>query len=336
MTSAEDAPAESETYRLYLGMDGTGIPRDRKARNRAAPRQEQQDPDHEHRRAHVDGRRRGQARQSPGRPNAVTRNDRPSAMRKTADSVSLQRTPAHAETVRQSCGYSTANRVATFRISACRRRKPNSRRFADAERRVILGDGAPWIWALAERHVFRADADPDRRHLPRGKSHLVWTSLKAIYTRRVRRRRAAQWAKQRRDDTIDRRRASDAHSVAQRPRPTRPRRRRRRPGQMRSRLSSCTATSKPHALFRRSRRRGRSPCASPSGIESRPMLQTVPSGRRLKRAGDDTGRRRTRPPTWARGRPKSLLTTPSADVAIRSLLGTTKRAPRWKTCTSQI
>jgi len=73
-------------------------------------------------------------------------------------------------------------------------REAERRRFADADRRVILGDGAPWIWALADECFPDAIQIVDIFH---AKSHL-WDVAKAIYTPGS--DLAAQWAKQRRDE----------------------------------------------------------------------------------------------------------------------------------------
>ena len=59
---------------------------------------------------------------------------------------------------------------------------------------VILGDGAPWIWALADECFPDAIQIVDIFH---AKSHL-WDVAKAIYTPGS--ELAAQWAKQRRDE----------------------------------------------------------------------------------------------------------------------------------------
>ena len=69
-------------------------------------------------------------------------------------------------------------------------REAERRRFADADRRVILGDGAPWIWALADECFPDAIQIVDIFH---AKSHL-WDVAKAIYTPGS--DLAAQWAKQ--------------------------------------------------------------------------------------------------------------------------------------------
>ena len=91
-------------------------------------------------------------------------------------------------------------------------REAERRRFADADRRVILGDGAPWIWALADECFPDAIQIVDIFH---AKSHL-WDVAKAIYTPGS--ELAAQWAKQRRGRT----RCRPHQRPRRRPRPTRP------------------------------------------------------------------------------------------------------------------
>ena len=81
---------------------------------------------------------------------------------------------------------------APFAQRVCR--EAERRRFADADRRVILGDGAPWIWTLADECFPDAIQIVDIFH---AKGHL-WDVAKAIYTPGS--DRAAQWAKQRRDE----------------------------------------------------------------------------------------------------------------------------------------
>jgi hypothetical protein len=59
---------------------------------------------------------------------------------------------------------------------------------------VVLGDGAPWIWNLADEHFPGAIQIVDRFH---AKGHL-WDVAKAIYGAGS--DLGEQWAKQRRDD----------------------------------------------------------------------------------------------------------------------------------------
>lgn len=72
-------------------------------------------------------------------------------------------------------------------------REATRRGFDRARRRVVLGDGAPWIWNLAEEHFPGAVQIVDLYH---AKGHL-WDVAKAIYGTGT--DLAAQWAKQRRD-----------------------------------------------------------------------------------------------------------------------------------------
>ena len=65
-------------------------------------------------------------------------------------------------------------------------REAERRRFADADRRVILGDGAPWIWALADECFPDAIQIVDIFH---AKSHL-WGRRQGHLHTRVRPRRA--------------------------------------------------------------------------------------------------------------------------------------------------
>jgi hypothetical protein len=72
-------------------------------------------------------------------------------------------------------------------------REANRRGFDQASRRVVLGDGALWIWNLADEHFPDAIQIVDLYH---AKGHL-WDVAKAIYGAGS--ELAEQWAKQRRD-----------------------------------------------------------------------------------------------------------------------------------------
>ena len=72
-------------------------------------------------------------------------------------------------------------------------REATRRGFAQAERRVILGDGALWIWNLADEHFPGATQIVDLFH---AKGHL-WDVAKALYGAGT--DLAEQWAKVRRD-----------------------------------------------------------------------------------------------------------------------------------------
>ncbi len=70
-------------------------------------------------------------------------------------------------------------------------REARRRGFDQAERRVILGDGAPWIWNLADEHFPGAVRIVDGFH---AKSHL-FDVAKAVYGPGT--DLADQWGKQR-------------------------------------------------------------------------------------------------------------------------------------------
>ena len=76
-------------------------------------------------------------------------------------------------------------------------REATRRGFDQADRRIILGDGAPWIWHLADEHFPGAIQIIDLYH---AKGHL-WDVAKAIYG--VGSTLGEQWAKQRRDQLDD-------------------------------------------------------------------------------------------------------------------------------------
>jgi len=73
-------------------------------------------------------------------------------------------------------------------------REAQRRGFDQAERRVVLGDGAPWIWNLADEHFPGASQIVDLYH---AKGHL-WDVARAIYGAGS--DLGEQWAKQRRDE----------------------------------------------------------------------------------------------------------------------------------------
>jgi hypothetical protein len=76
-------------------------------------------------------------------------------------------------------------------------REARRRGFEQAQRRVVLGDGAPWIWNLAEEQFPAAVEIVDLFH---AKGHL-WEVAKAIYGAGS--ELGEQWAKQRRDELDD-------------------------------------------------------------------------------------------------------------------------------------
>ena len=76
-------------------------------------------------------------------------------------------------------------------------REARRRSFERAQRRVVLGDGAPWIWNLADEQFPGAVQIVDLFH---AKGHL-WDVAKAIYGAGS--ELGEQWAKQRRDQLDD-------------------------------------------------------------------------------------------------------------------------------------
>ena len=76
-------------------------------------------------------------------------------------------------------------------------REARRRSFEQAQRRVVLGDGAPWIWNLADEQFPGAVQIVDLFH---AKGHL-WDVAKAIYGAGS--ELGEQWAKQRRDELDD-------------------------------------------------------------------------------------------------------------------------------------
>lgn len=76
-------------------------------------------------------------------------------------------------------------------------REAKRRGFDQAQRRVVIGDGAPWIWNIADEHFPGTIQIVDLYH---AKGHL-WDVAKAIYGAGS--DLAEQWAKQRRDELDD-------------------------------------------------------------------------------------------------------------------------------------
>jgi hypothetical protein len=156
---------------LYLGMDGTGVPM-RKAELVDRPGKQ---PD-------------GSAKTREVKLVTVW-----SAERRDEDG-----TPVRDE---GSVSYSAAIESAaqkdtdetSSQFAARVEREATRRGFGRAARRAVLGDGAKWIWSLADEHFPDAVQIVDLYH---AKGHL-WDVAKAIYGAGS--DLAAQWAKQRRD-----------------------------------------------------------------------------------------------------------------------------------------
>ena len=173
----ERQAVEPEAHRvkptLYLGMDGTGIPV-RKAET--AQRQGKQ----------PDGSAKTREVKLAVAWTAERRHPKTGIAMRDPDSVS------YTAAIETAASRDTDREPSPFAQRVCR--EAERRRFADADRRVILGDGAPWIWALADECFPDAIQIVDIFH---AKSHL-WDVAKAIYTPGS--ELAAQWAKQRRDE----------------------------------------------------------------------------------------------------------------------------------------
>ena len=165
-------PEPSDARTLYLGLDGTGVP------VRAAETRDRQgkQPD-------------GSAKTREAKIAVVWSADtlgRDGCPARDADSVTYN---AAIETV---ASRDTDPDPAPFASRALR--EADRRRFGDAQRRAVLGDGAPWIWNWADEHAPGAVQIVDVFH---AKGHL-FDVAKAIYGAAT--DLAEQWGKQRRDE----------------------------------------------------------------------------------------------------------------------------------------
>lgn len=227
---------------LYLGMDGTGVPM---------------------RKSELDGR---QGKQQDG--SAKTREVKICTVW-SAESRDKEGTPTRDE---GSVTYSAAIESAATRDTDDRPsefaervlREAGRRGFDRARRRVVLGDGAPWIWNLAEEHFPGAIQILDRFH---AKHHLSEVA-KAIHgaTSDL----GKQWARQRHDELDSGKISAVFHAVA-------------------GHAASSAEARKCAEYFRCNRRRMRYPqfhaagmCTS-TGVVEAGCKVTV--GTRLKRAG---------------------------------------------------
>ena len=168
-------PATPAAPTIYLGMDGTGVPM---------------------RRSELEGRA---GKQPDG--SAKTREVKLVTVW-TAEGRDEEGTPVRdAGSVSYSAAIesaATADTDATLSDFAQRvDREAHRRGFDQAQRRVVLGDGAPWIWNLADELFPGAVQIVDLFH---AKGHL-WDVAKAIYGTGS--QLGEQWAKQRRDELDD-------------------------------------------------------------------------------------------------------------------------------------
>ena len=170
MIAADERQAvEPEAHRvkptLYLGVDGTGIPV-RKAET--AQRQGKQ----------PDGSAKTREVKLAVAWTAERRHPKTGIPMRDPDSIS------YTAAIETAASRDTDREPSPFAQRVCR--EAERRRFADADRRVILGDGAPWIWALADECFPDAIQIVDIFH---AKSHTLGRRQGHLHTR-VRPRRA--------------------------------------------------------------------------------------------------------------------------------------------------
>jgi len=143
-------------------------------------------------------------------------------------------------------------------------REATRRRFTEAQRTVVLGDGAPWIWKIAQEHFPRAIQIVDRFHV---KQHLSDVA-KAIYGSTS--PKAQPWA-QRRQEELDSGRLSDLLRA------------------LRLQADRCDEARKCLQYIHRNRERMRYPAFDAMGLcTSTGVVEAgckVAIGTRLKRAG---------------------------------------------------
>ena len=165
----EPEPARAAT--LYLGLDGTGVPV-RKEETEGRPGK-QADGSGRTREVKLSTVWSAEARDEEGRP------------ARDAGSVS------HNAAIESIATRDTDRELAPFVRRVLR--EAGRRGFFGVERRVVLGDGAPWIWNFADEHVPDAIQIVDIFH---AKQH-VFDVAKALYGPGS--DLAAQWGKVRRD-----------------------------------------------------------------------------------------------------------------------------------------
>jgi hypothetical protein len=169
-TTVQAAPPGSST--MYLGMDGTGLPM---------------------RHSELAGRRGKQADGS-----AKTREAKLVTIW-TADTRDNEGTPvrdagsiSYSAAIESAAMPDTAETLSQF---ACRvEREARRRGFDAAERRVVIGDGARWIWNIASELFPEAIQIVDLYHA----KGTLWDVAKALFGPTS--ERTEEWAKQRRDE----------------------------------------------------------------------------------------------------------------------------------------
>lgn len=168
-------PAPPTAPTLYVGMDGTGVPM--RAAELTGRKGKQPDGSAKTREVKLVTVWTAEGRDPAGTPV------------RDAGSVS------YSAAIESAATADTADTLSEFaqRVD----REARRRSFAQAQRRVVLGDGAPWIWNLAGELFPDAVQIVDLFH---AKSHL-WDVAKAIYSPGS--ELGEQWAKQRRDELDD-------------------------------------------------------------------------------------------------------------------------------------
>jgi len=166
----EPAPPCAPT--MYLGMDGTGVPM--RASELGGRQGKQPDGSAKTREVKLVTVWSAEGRDDEGMPVRDDGSVTYSAAIESAASRDTDETPSE-----------FAQRV---------EREARRRGFDEAQRRVVLGDGAPWIWNLTDEHFPGAVQIVDLFH---AKGHL-WDVAKAIYGAGS--ALGEQWAKRRRDE----------------------------------------------------------------------------------------------------------------------------------------
>jgi hypothetical protein len=167
----EPEPVAAPT--MYLGLDGTGVPM---------------------RASELEGRA-GKQPDGSAKTREVKLVTVWTAERRDPDRGTPERDPgsvSYSAAVESAAACDTDAAASPFAQRAYR--EAHRRGFDRAPRRVVLGDGAPWIWNLADEQFPGATQIVDLYH---AKGHL-WDVAKAIYGAGT--DLADQWAKQRRDE----------------------------------------------------------------------------------------------------------------------------------------
>jgi hypothetical protein len=166
------APEQPTAGTLYLGMDGTGVPMRRQELEGRSGKQ-------------PDGTAKTREVKLVSVWSAEGRDNKGVPVR-DAGSVS------YSAGIESAATLDTDEQPSAFAQRAAR--EGRRRGFDQAPRRVVLGDGAPWIWKLADEQFPGAIQIVDLYH---AKGHL-WDVAKAIYGPGT--DLAERWAKKRRDE----------------------------------------------------------------------------------------------------------------------------------------